>query len=229
MPRMYLMFICLCKHWRFSVFNFVIHFFLKVKRQPECRRHFKAALLRLLPGRFVPRCKADGSYDPTQCAGSVCLCVDSRGIAIPGTSKARFKQQNCESQGKIVLLQLQKILVWLFLEEDRLLSYFKHLECSSGWRLTTCQRHFQQASRSSSFFIPKCRHDGRYKDVQCYGSTCFCVGRNGLDLGLKRTLLPQFPTCPLTPGKEIKFFIRIRRSAGFYTLILPQGSLSPNG
>lgn len=75
-------------------------FFFKVKRQPECRRHFKAALLRLLPGRFVPRCKADGSYDPTQCAGSVCLCVDSRGIAIPGTSKARFKQQNCESQGK---------------------------------------------------------------------------------------------------------------------------------
>ncbi|XP_022806051.1 uncharacterized protein LOC111343164 [Stylophora pistillata] len=139
------------------------------KRQPKCRRHFKAALLRLLPGRFVPRCKADGSYDPTQCAGSVCLCVDSRGIAIPGTSKARFKQQNCESQ---------------------------------GWRLTTCQRHFQQASRSSSVYTPKCRPDGRYKDVQCYGSTCFCVGRNGLDLGLNRTLLPQLPTCPLTPDSD---------------------------
>ena len=81
----------------------VLSFLLQVvKRQTECRRHFKTALLRLLPGRFVPRCKADGNYDPTQCVGSVCLCVDSRGIAIPGTSKARFIKPNCESQGKII-------------------------------------------------------------------------------------------------------------------------------
>ena len=78
-------------------------FFLQTaKRAPDCRRQFKTALLRLLPGRFVPRCKADGSYDPTQCVGSVCLCVDSRGIAVPGTSKARFIKPNCESQGKSV-------------------------------------------------------------------------------------------------------------------------------
>ena len=85
-----------------------------MKRQTECRRHFKTALLRLLPGRFVPRCKADGSYDPTQCVGSVCLCVDSRGIAIPGTSKARFIKPNCESQGTTILIFFLQQLNTLF-------------------------------------------------------------------------------------------------------------------
>ena len=74
-----------------------------VKRPTECRNHLKTALLRLLPGRFVPRCGADGSYDQTQCVASICLCVDGRGIAIPGTSKPRFIKPNCESQGKAML------------------------------------------------------------------------------------------------------------------------------
>lgn len=75
-------------------------YFSTVKRPTECRRHFKTALLRLLPGRFVPRCGADGSYDQTQCVGSICLCVDKRGIAIPGTSRPRFIKPNCEARGK---------------------------------------------------------------------------------------------------------------------------------
>lgn len=80
-------------------------FFLPtVTRPTECRNHFKAALLRLLPGRFVPRCGADGSFDETQCLGSICLCVDERGIEIPGTSKARFIKSNCKSQGETTFL-----------------------------------------------------------------------------------------------------------------------------
>lgn len=80
-----------------------------------------------------------------------------------------------------------------------------------GWRLTKCQRQFQEASRFSSLgrFVPKCHPDGRYKDVQCYGSTCFCVDSNGQDLGLNRTLLPQVPDCPPTPGKKFELvFLR---------------------
>lgn len=82
------------------------------------------------------------------------------------------------------------------------------LKCSffvvlfSGWRLSTCQRHFQEASRFYSVgrFTPKCHPDGRYKEVQCYGSKCFCVGSDGLDSGVNQTLLPQTPSCPPTPG-----------------------------
>ena len=75
-----------------------------VKKPTECRNHLKTALLRLLPGRFVPRCGADGSYDQTQCVGSICLCVDERGIEIPGTLKARFIKPNCESQGETTFI-----------------------------------------------------------------------------------------------------------------------------
>lgn len=94
---------------------------------------------------------------------------------------------------------------------------FVHL---SGWRLSRCQRHFQEASRFSSLgrYVPKCHPDGRYKDVQCYGSTCFCVGSNGLDLGLNRTLLPQVPTCPPTPGKTFTLpFLHREVQNSFFT------------
>lgn len=100
------------RHWRLQWH--IYHLFLStVKRTTECRNHFKTALLRLLPGRFVPRCGADGSYDQTQCLGSICLCVDERGIAIPGTSEPRFIEPNCESQGEKVV-HPSCLLLWQF-------------------------------------------------------------------------------------------------------------------
>ena len=141
--------------------------------------------------------------------------MDSRGIALPGTSKARFIKSNCESQGKelfFIYTRFHLLLTCIYCKDRDLLHFFFYF--FSGWRLSTCQRHFQQASRFSSLYLPKCRQDGRYKDVQCYGRTCFCVGRNGLDLGLNRTVLPRFPTCPPRPGKKI-CAIRIRPLVGF--------------
>ena len=71
-----------------------------------------------------------------------------------------------------------------------------------GWRLSTCQRHYQEASRfySTGHFTPKCHADGRYEEVQCYGSRCFCVGSDGLDSGVNETVLPQTPSCPPSRG-----------------------------
>ena len=39
------------------------------------------------PGRFVPQCANDGSFDEVQCYGSTgyCWCVDSDGIPVLGT------------------------------------------------------------------------------------------------------------------------------------------------
>lgn len=45
------------------------------------------------PGHFVPRCKADGSYEERQCLQSTgeCWCVDRNGNELPGTrSKQTF-------------------------------------------------------------------------------------------------------------------------------------------
>ena len=40
-----------------------------------------------LVGRFIPKCRADGSYDPMQCHGSTgfCWCVTKDGKEIPNT------------------------------------------------------------------------------------------------------------------------------------------------
>ena len=40
-----------------------------------------------MPGRYIPQCKADGSFEEVQCHGSTgyCWCVDTRGWEIKGT------------------------------------------------------------------------------------------------------------------------------------------------
>ena len=35
--------------------------------------------------RFIPWCRADGSYSPVQCYGSYCYCVDRTGQEISNT------------------------------------------------------------------------------------------------------------------------------------------------
>ena len=37
------------------------------------------------PGRFVPQCDKTGRYEPVQCQGSYCWCVDENGREIPRT------------------------------------------------------------------------------------------------------------------------------------------------
>ncbi|XP_037920835.1 LOW QUALITY PROTEIN: SPARC-related modular calcium-binding protein 1 [Hermetia illucens] len=52
------------------------------------------------PSKFVPRCRADGSFAPVQCMeGSGCWCSDSNGIPIPGTA-TRNGKPNCRRYGK---------------------------------------------------------------------------------------------------------------------------------
>ena len=83
-----------------------------------------------------------------------------------------------------------------------IVSLLSNLLIPTGWRLTDCQRHFQDASRfyTTGRFSPKCYPDGRYKEVQCLGSQCICVGSDGLDSGVNKTVLPQTPSCPPTDG-----------------------------
>ena len=51
-------------------------------------------------GAFIPRCKADGSFEREQCWSSTgyCWCVDKYGVEIPG-SKVRGKP-DCSNEGK---------------------------------------------------------------------------------------------------------------------------------
>ena len=41
----------------------------------------------LLKGRYLPRCKTDGSYSRKQCHKSYCFCVNKDGVEIYGSRK----------------------------------------------------------------------------------------------------------------------------------------------
>ena len=51
----------------------------------------------------------------------------------------------------------------------------------SGSKLSQCQRDYQNWYRNPSpgRYLPWCRTDGGYDDIQCHGSNCFCVDRRG--------------------------------------------------
>ena len=56
-------------------------------------------------------------------------------------------------------------------------------------KLTKCERHVQKALIDGSKFVPRCKRDGTYEDVQCDGSTgeCWCVGKDGKELSQTRS------------------------------------------
>lgn len=75
-----------------------INSFYKDDTLKKCLRHAQKSLID--GGKFVPRCKLDGTYEDVQCDGSSgqCWCVDSEGKEIPET---RSKDQvKCPQQSK---------------------------------------------------------------------------------------------------------------------------------
>ena len=67
---------------------------------------------------------------------------------------------------------------------------------------TPCQKHQKKAlNRTSSElligYVPRCKPDGSYEEVQCHGSTgqCWCVGVNGNEVW--GTAVRGLPDCSL--------------------------------
>ena len=62
--------------------------------QTPCERQREAALQGSADA-FAPSCRRDGSFDPVQCKGLMCYCVDNNGKPIKGTDTPRPYQPNC--------------------------------------------------------------------------------------------------------------------------------------
>ena len=77
----------------------------------QARQQLSKGLL----GEFVPKCKADGSYEPLQSHDGYSWCVDEDGKEINGT-RMRFKQPICGPQalksGKLVLMTFR--ILWIY-------------------------------------------------------------------------------------------------------------------
>lgn len=70
-------------------------------------------------------------------------------------------------------------------------------------RLTKCQDQRQRAleNRAPGSFIPRCKEDGGFEEIQCQGSVCYCVDKDGNEIYGTKTSRPGTPNC-LVPKPE---------------------------
>ncbi|KAJ7422821.1 nidogen 2 [Willisornis vidua] len=118
--------------------------------------------------RHVPQCDEEGRYRPLQCHGSTgyCWCVDAAGQEIAGTRTAPgTTPPRCGSPESIQ-------------------------------QLTPCEhaRMYPREVLPGPFpvgdgHVPQCDEEGRYRPLQCHGSTghCWCVDAAGQEIAGTRT------------------------------------------
>lgn len=88
-------------------------------------------------------------------------------------------------------------------------SFFSFENALISVNITACQRHRIRAlglagNPPPGTFVPLCKPDGSYDDVQCHGYTglCWCVDGNGNEiLGTRKWGRPQCTRLP--PGRRI--------------------------
>ncbi|XP_027015741.2 nidogen-2 isoform X4 [Tachysurus fulvidraco] len=123
-----------------------------------------------LAGEFIPDCDEEGNYRPQQCDSSTghCWCVDSKG------------QERADT---------------------RTLPGTPSIDCDTPGRpKTQCEQHRHSAQHGADSalgaFIPECDEEGRYRSLQCHGSTghCWCVDNRGQERVGTRTPPGTQPT-----------------------------------
>lgn len=134
----------------------------------KCQRRYREYAKNPIPGQLIPRCRNDGSFESVQCRNLDCYCVDENGDPIAGTSlPARLGKPKCRLPG-----------------EDP---------------LSSCQKQHKAALRfpaTPSRFIPACKRDGRFEEIQCLRATgeCWCVDASGKEM--KGTRTAGYIICP---------------------------------
>ncbi|XP_058254729.1 nidogen-2 isoform X2 [Hemibagrus wyckioides] len=137
-----------------------------------CEEHRDSVKARVnslgIVGAFIPQCDEEGRYKSEQCHGSTghCWCVDIAGQERAGT-RTPPGTPNVDCDATV------------------------HPERPK----TTCEEHRDSVkARVNSLgivgaFIPQCDEEGRYKSVQCHGSTghCWCVDSAGQERAGTRT------------------------------------------
>ncbi|XP_047677663.1 nidogen-2 isoform X3 [Tachysurus fulvidraco] len=140
----------------------------------QCEQHREAEKSRVnrldIVGAYIPQCDQEGHYRPQQCHGSTghCWCVDSKGQERAGT---------------------------------RTIPGTPSIDCDTPGRpKTQCEQHRHSAQHGADSalgaFIPVCDEEGRYRSLQCHGSTghCWCVDNRGQERVGTRTPPGTQPT-----------------------------------
>lgn len=181
----------------------------------------------ILPGPYIPECADDGRYNPMQCQGQYCYCVNEYGVELV-ESRVHITEgkPHCYDGGNILLFSLRfskknKIFKETFFFHYRLLSllifgisFFFVIQItnqfiSSGALMTLCQSQFQEFLRQPipGRYEPRCSSTGAFQDVQCHGKECFCVNREGSEIpNTRQTISMGKLVCPKQGDQLIVFF-----------------------
>jgi len=162
---------------------------------------------RPLLGIFVPNCDPDGQYEDKQCHELYCWCVREDGARIPGTTvrgnsvvcnlqvkpgkcPKPWKGQNgiCDRLGTMCRQDSH-------CRQDRKCCFNGcQNDCVPSVGVKICEKHRDEqiAKIPAGFvgvFIPSCKVNGDYEEIQCHGSSgyCWCVDDNGNELPGTRT------------------------------------------
>lgn len=100
------------------------------------------------------------------------------------------------------ITKLHILIVSLQIFCKRLISRFYFL---LGGTLTKCQDQRERAVQNSvpGSFIPRCKEDGNFEEIQCQGSVCYCVDDDGNEVFGTKTNLPDSPNCFVAMPKQL--------------------------
>lgn len=105
---------------------------------------------------------------------------------------------------KLTRLNLLQVTRWTLLYIYIQWSFF-----FSETSLTQCQKQLQEVINlppDPDRFVPRCKFDGSFEEVQCHNSTglCWCVDRDGNELPSTATSLTV--TCPNIGEAFVRYF-----------------------
>lgn len=100
-------------------------------------------------------------------------------------------------------LNLLQVTRWTLLYIYTVVFFF------SETSLTQCQKQLQEVINlppDPDRFVPRCKFDGSFEEVQCHNSTglCWCVDRDGNELPSTATSLTV--TCPNIGEAFVRYF-----------------------
>lgn len=116
----------------------------------RCNEERSKAMLKMLPGAFIPKCSADGSFAPVQCKGSICKCVTSDGEDIRGF-RGHIHDMNCNCARDQSDYQKNGLVGKMFMCEGN--GNYKRVQCLGS--VCFCANEFGKQIGSSGVHISK--------------------------------------------------------------------------